>query len=231
MLFEAGKKVLFIAPHADDELFGAGGTLLRMHAAGMAIFPVLAVAGEIKLRHSGEPIRAATRLREFRAAAKWFTQEEPRVLLQADLIRMDAHLDTVPQYELISRLDDIMAELRPDVVFVPFASEHQDHIAVNKACAATLRPSASFLPDRVLIYDPAISRPLLPERFVPTLYVDIADWLEEKVRMFREVYQSQFTTEARGIYSEKGMRELARYRGIEAGMELAEGFRFAFGRE
>lgn len=231
MLFEPGKTVLFIAPHADDELFGAGGTLLRMHAAKMVIFPVLATAGPARLRFSGQEVDGATRKQEFFKACTHFTEQEPLVLLPDDLAQNDGRLDVVPQCELVSRLDDLLEGIRPNIVFVPFASEHQDHIAVNKACAAMLRASARFLPECVMVYDPAISRPLLLERFVPTFYVNIAGWLEKKVEILREVYKSQFSEEARGLYSEKGMRDLARYRGIEAGMELAEGFRFAFGRE
>jgi len=231
MLFEAGKRVLFIAPHADDELFSAGGTLLRMHEAHMPIFPVLATTGSVTLRFSGEAVAGVTRREEFYKACKWFTDEEPQVLLPEALASNDGRLDTVPQWELINRLDGILEAVQPQIIFVPFASEHQDHIAVSKACAAMLRPTARFLPERVMIYDPAISRPLLLERFIPTFYVNIEKWLEKKVEILREVYKSQFSEQARGIYSEKGMRELARYRGFEAGMELAEGFRFAFGRE
>jgi LmbE family N-acetylglucosaminyl deacetylase len=61
--------------------------------------------------------------------------------------------------DLVGRLDDVMSEVRPDEVYLPFPSLHQDHIAVYEAGMRSARLSMSpdhWVPDSVLVYDIAV---------------------------------------------------------------------------
>ena len=60
---------------------------------------------------------------------------------------------------LVTALDDLFVELRPDEVYLPFPSLHQDHIAVYEAGMRACRISMSpdhWVPASVLIYDIAV---------------------------------------------------------------------------
>ena len=61
--------------------------------------------------------------------------------------------------DLVGRLDEVMAEVRPDEVYLPFPSLHQDHISVYEAGMRSARLSMSpdhWVPDAVLVYDIAV---------------------------------------------------------------------------
>jgi len=61
--------------------------------------------------------------------------------------------------ELVARLDQVFAEVRPDEVYLPFPSLHQDHIASYEAGMRACRISMSadhWVPTSVLIYDIAV---------------------------------------------------------------------------
>ena len=60
--------------------------------------------------------------------------------------------------------------------------------------------------------------------FKPNVYVDISANLEEKIRLFKEVYKLQYTAEKRNMLGERGIRAHAKYRGMEAGHEYSESF-------
>jgi LmbE family N-acetylglucosaminyl deacetylase len=61
--------------------------------------------------------------------------------------------------ELVARLDEVFAEVRPDEVYLPFPSLHQDHIASYEAGLRACRISMSadhWVPPSVLVYDIAV---------------------------------------------------------------------------
>ena len=45
------RAVLVLAPHPDDEVFGCGGTLVQMKAAGTRVIEVILTSGEIGRAH------------------------------------------------------------------------------------------------------------------------------------------------------------------------------------
>ncbi len=60
---------------------------------------------------------------------------------------------------LVADLDDALARLRPDEIYLPFPSLHQDHIAVYEAGMRACRISMSpdhWLPAGVYVYDIAV---------------------------------------------------------------------------
>ena len=126
---------LVVAPHMDDESMGCGGLLAK--------FPdechVLTIADSGPIRASEHAnAMAALGVRNFRNLG--FT---------------DGQLD-VDMPRLVAALDAAVAVLRPDELYLPFPSLHQDHIAVYEAGMRTARVSMSvnhWFPPAVLIYD------------------------------------------------------------------------------
>ncbi len=129
---------LVIAPHMDDESLGCGGLLAK--------FPDESVV--LTVTDSGNTRRAEHR-------------EATRILGVADTRELGLADGLVSQHttELVTALDDLLAELRPDELYLPFPSLHQDHIAVYEAGMRACRISMSadhWVPPSVFIYDIAV---------------------------------------------------------------------------
>ena len=129
---------LVIAPHMDDEALGCGGLLAKYPSDSTVVV----------VTESGETRRA-----EHAKALE--------VLGVTDSRCLDFKDGTTQQHmsELVRELDQVMADVRPDEVYLPFPSLHQDHIAVYEAGMRSARLSMSvdhWVPNSVLVYDIAV---------------------------------------------------------------------------
>jgi LmbE family N-acetylglucosaminyl deacetylase len=212
------ERVLLVAPHSDDEIFGAGGTLLKWLGAGARVKLLLVCCSDVFLRHVG-PVSGETRRDEFRCAARTLSNETPEVLGYPD-----QGLDGMLMSKLVSDLDSAISKYKPTTYLIPDPSYHQDHQYIYKACIASLRMTGRVLPKSVLEYE--IPTSVSPGcEFRPNFYVDISDFQEKKSEVFVDCYGSQHTDKERGALSAYGMRRHAQYRGVEAGVQFAEAFR------
>lgn len=129
---------LVIAPHMDDESLGCGGLLAK--------YPEDATV--VVVTQSGDGRRA-----EHAHAMD--------VLGVRDYRCLDFDDGTTQQHmsELVARLDEVMSAVRPEEVYLPFPSLHQDHIGVYEAGMRSARLSMSpdhWVPNSVLVYDIAV---------------------------------------------------------------------------
>lgn len=114
---------LILAPHMDDEAMGCGG-LMAKHPDECVV---------VVMTDSGE-----TRAREHAEAMEILGVSESRRLGFPD--------GQTPQHmtEMVGAIDAIMAELKPDELYLPYPSLHQDHIAVYEAGMRSCRVSMSL---------------------------------------------------------------------------------------
>ena len=216
-------KVLVIAPHADDELFGCGGTLLKLKRAGHEIKCVLVACDKINMRHIGY-VSAETRAKEFEESCLQLSTAKPFIMYMKDSM-----LDCEPISNLVTKLDQIIAEFEPNLMFIPEPSYHQDHQYVYQACIASLRPTKSKLPNEVLAYEvPTSTWNGLEQTFKPNVFYELTEEdIEEKTKVFTTCYLSQVAQECeRGALSVTSIKTHALYRGIEANVstKYAEAF-------
>lgn len=133
-------RVLVLAPHPDDESLAAGGTIALLSDAGGQVTLVAVTDGEASLS-AGVPAAelAARRRAELRAAGQVLGVAEVRFL---------GHPDTglhLARAELAADLGALLAELRPQLVLLPWAGDDPgDHAALNLALAdAGVPPGAA----------------------------------------------------------------------------------------
>ena len=214
------KKVLFVAPHADDEVFGAGGTLLRLKDNGCQIALMLVACSDVYMNHAKRVVTLAERKDEFHRSAGVFSTEEPAVLFYKDTTVSD-----VPMGDFVRALEVHVRSFCPDVFFLPEPSYHQDHQYVHRACVAALRPTVERLPPMVFAYEvPTSTWSGMQTKFEPNFYFDVSEYFKMKIDTFYDVYRSQHEGEFRNRLAEDGMIQHMKYRGIEAGVEYAEAF-------
>ena len=216
---ESRKRILVIAPHADDEIFGCGGTLMRLKHEGHTIQCVLVACDDIEMRHIGL-VNKHTRADEFSRSCELLSNQTEIVYYMKDSM-----LDQSPLSALVSKLDKLLDSFKPDIMFIPEPSYHQDHQYVNRACIAALRPTKTCLPSTVYEYEVPTST--WGSDFKPNVFFTISeDLVKRKEDVFVNCYKTQAASRAdRGKLSTEVMLKHAMYRGLECGSTYAEAFR------
>lgn len=142
------KKVVVFSPHADDSELGMGGTIAKHTMNGDRVYTVL-----IADHHD------STRDEQFEKACR---------ILGSTSIRSNMEgCDFEDRYvgqdmaSLVRYMDMIKNDIKPDLVYLPFPSVHQDHCAVYEAGVRIARLSLSddewFIPS-VLVYREPVSQ-------------------------------------------------------------------------
>jgi LmbE family N-acetylglucosaminyl deacetylase len=216
-------RVLAVAAHPDDvELFCAG-TLARYRQRADLVTIAIACRGDSASLDIPPDELVAVRRREAAESAR---------LLGADLIHLDFPDWTVDvDAAARQRVAEVIRQARPDVVFTHFPTDYgSDHnntfILVRDAALMASVPSLAT-------GHPAIARapaifvwePLGGFRFQPEVFVDITDTFATKVEML-ECHRSQRDWLRRhgGMDFVDYIETVARFRGYQAGVRLAEGF-------
>jgi LmbE family N-acetylglucosaminyl deacetylase len=217
------RSLLVVAPHADDEVLGAGGLMAQASRAGASVHTIfMAVDG---LKHWGHPevTTLEQRIAEIDAVAERIGFSYEIFYAGKDLIE---RLDTVSQRELVNLFEDAYNRHRPDLLLLPHHDDFdQDHRYTYRAAFAAARPIPQsldkFFPKNVWTYEiPKIIWSDAP--FKPAFYVDISDAIEDKLEGVR-LYPTQLR-EPPHIRSPENVRALAYLRGSEIGVEYAEAF-------
>ena len=107
------KRVLVIAAHPDDEVLGCGGTIALHVKAGDHVTAVIVCEGE-SLRYAAMPCDLEA---DTMSAARTLGTHEVRLLQFRD-----QRLDAVPLTEVIAKLEAIVHEVRPHVVYCQSAA-------------------------------------------------------------------------------------------------------------
>jgi N-acetylglucosamine malate deacetylase 1 len=132
--FEAGKAILSLSPHSDDDVIGWGGWLHLNHLQGNTIVSVCLTDGSGGGGALYPDRDALIRLRkeEFRKAAQIIGTDD--VLFWDE---PDGHLQ--PNRDLVERLRSLINTFRPDIVILPsFLDAHSDHQATGELLARSL---------------------------------------------------------------------------------------------
>ena len=206
------KRILVIAPHADDEVLGCGGYLLHQRDLGAEIRIVIATIGGKDKRQ-----QFWVRNKEFISVCETLHADGKYLYPNKDAI-----LDTELSFDITTRLDKEIDEFRPNEIFVNCLSRHQDHIKLYHCAMASLRLREGYKPDFVALYEYPFSTDSFELPNGGKAYHDISDNIEEKVSLFNH-YASQIRQTPSPL-NERGIKSLASVRGVEAGVEYAELF-------
>lgn len=161
---------LCVAPHPDDEVFGAGGLLAIMAAAGKAVRVLILSRGERAGGDASDDM-AARRIEESRSAAQVLGVGAPHALDWPDRGMRYGE-------PLVASIASVIDETCPELLLLPALSEpHPDHQAVALAGMAAARRSACVR--SVLFYE--VGAPMHANTFV-----DISGVAERKWQAMRQ---------------------------------------------
>ena len=212
-------KILVIAPHPDDEVLGAGGTIAKYTARCDEVYVAVVTKG-------CEPLFSAESVEKVRAECI----EADRLLGVKKTIFMDfpaAMIETVPRYELNDAFIKLVQDIAPQEVYIPHRGDMQlDHKMVVDAAMVALRPKYKHVPQRILAYETLSETgwdiPNSTNEFIPNVYNDISEFLDKKLEAM-SIFSTQLADfpNARSIDSVKA---LAIYRGATVSLNAAEAF-------
>lgn len=141
------KTVLVLSPHADDSELGMGGTVAKHVRKGDDVYVVCMAT------HRNDDIRIA----QFESAVKTLGATP----LEALRGKFNDGKVGESMADLVSTIDDFKNKIKPDILYLPYPSIHQDHIAVYEAGLRSARISLSdrqwFIPN-VLVYREPVSQ-------------------------------------------------------------------------
>jgi N-acetylglucosamine malate deacetylase 1 len=218
-------KILCVAAHPDDEALGCGGTLARHAAAGDEVHVCLVAEGLTSRQGGGDTAALA----ELAATA-----QRANALLGVRATRLlglpDNCLDALPRLEVIQRIEQVIAEVQPDIVYTHAAADlNIDHQIVHEAVLTACRPVPGQAVKRILCFEVPSSTEWRgagsAQAFAPNWFVDISATLAAKRAALGE-YAGEMRPwpHARSIAA---CEHLARWRGASVGVEAAEAFMLA----
>lgn len=211
--------VLVIAAHPDDEVLGVGGTVSKHVKQGDNIYIcIVAEGGTVSYEENLSKVLKESAL------------NSAKILGAKEVIFLDFReqkLDRVPIIDITQSLEKIIAKTNPQVLYTHhYGDLNKDHQIVFEATMVAARPLSKSSIKKILSYEVPSSTgwkgSSKEEAFIPNVYVDIKETFDKKLEAME-----QYKTEVREYphpRSLEALEAIARNRGIEAGLELAEAF-------
>lgn len=212
-------RTLVIAPHPDDEVLGAGGTMAKLSESGQEVFVAVVTTGK-------PPAYSAESVARVRAEAK----SAHDLLGVKETFWLDqpaAELPEVKNIVLNGAIGDVVQRIAPQTILVPFPGDiHVDHQLVFQSVLVASRPHQATYPKTIMAYETLSetnwNAPYITPPFVPNVYLDISKYLERKIAAMRK-FSSQLRS-APHERSVESLRSLAVMRGATVHREAAESF-------
>ncbi|MEK6945974.1 MAG: hypothetical protein AABX32_00035 [Nanoarchaeota archaeon] len=193
-------KKLIISPHIDDEVLGCGGILDK----------------DTFVLHCGVEDRnyvpSSERIKEI---------EEVRKTAGFQMRLLKNEVNNYKIINLIPEFENILNELKPDMVLIPYPSYNQDHRAVYEAALTALRPhDINFFVKKVLVYEQ--EHVLFWDHnndgaFKPNYFISID--INKKLKLY-----SLLKSQVRSFRSPDHLRAMAEVRGGQSNCRHAEAF-------
>ncbi len=179
-----GQRILFLAPHPDDESIGAGGLLLAHRGkAATHVINVFAGEGGGKLL-DGVAASEEEYQSQLVSVRRAELKEAAKRIGNASVTQLDFPEGAgEPGEEECRRLRQAVDQVRPDVVILPwFLDNHPGHRVTNILYAGSCHD-----------LDCMVFGCEIWSLCQPNAVLDITPWLEEKIDLVR-VYRSQLAT-------------------------------------
>lgn len=216
----SNKRILVVAPHADDETLGCGGTILKYIEAGYDVHWLLV---------TGMSLESGFAIKQVEKRQQEITKAIDAYKFGAvhELNLPPACLETVPMGDIIGPISKVISDVEPDQVFTVYRNDaHSDHQIVFDAVMSATKSFRYPYIKRVMAFETMSETDfgLKPEDggFRPNVYIDISKYLNKKLDIL-EIFESEV-----GDFpfprSRKALESLAYVRGAQCNAEAAEAF-------
>ena len=213
--------ILIVVSHTDDETLGIGGSIARHVESGDKVFAISMTDG-VGSRDLNFHEAKAERLNAAQEAAKELDFEW---LSGGDF--PDNSMDKIGILEIIKKIEAAKRLVNPNIVYThSHADLNIDHQITCKAVLTAFRPQPSEIYEEIRAFEVPSATDYghrsITGYFQPNLYVDITRTWHKKLRALN--CYSQEMRESPHTRSLEGLENLARLRGNQCGVKLAESF-------
>ena len=215
--------ILFIAPHADDEVLGCGATMAKEAAKGNNVYVLICTNA-----HVGAPeLFSEDQIAEIRSEAK--TAHKLLGVTETRFLEFPApQLDQYPGYVMSNQIASVIRNYDIDTVYIPHKGDcHKDHEVIHRCAMVACRPLAGSKVKRVYSYETMSEtewgEPVAADVFVPNRYVTF----NEEEFAIKLQAMSAFRTQLQNFPSPRSLEALealAKYRGATVSSSRAEAF-------
>lgn len=220
MVLLKAKKILIVAPHADDETLGAGGLLIRAKKMGIKIYWLLVTAPNKKffspeyIKKHEEQIQKVKKFYGFTGLHK--------------LHYPSAELEQVPKADIINSIQAGIKKYRPDTIIIPhIADAHSDHYITHVSCMAACKifklnsMGLKKIYSMEILSETDIFTSKKDYQFQPNTWVNISNFLNDKITAFK-FYKTEIQKD--GPRSPERIKIQAKCNGVPLGWKAAERF-------
>ena len=214
------KTILVVAPHADDETLGCGGTLLKHFDQGDKVVWLIVTSMSTDSGFTDEQIK--TRELEIQNVKALYGFHE-----SYQLNFPPAMLDTIPLKEIVTGIKKIIDLVQPEIVYSVNRNDvHTDHVVVADALITATKSFRNPSIKRFLAFETLseteFSLRVTDHRFQPNVFINIEDYLEKKLTIMN-CYKSE-VADFPFPRSNEAIEAIAKFRGVQAGCCAAEAF-------
>ena len=141
------KTVLVVAPHADDETLGCGGTLLKLKAEGCELHWLLVT--EMTVDGGFSPAQIDERNYEINIVSEGYGFSQVH-----RLGFLPSQLDVMAKSALVAAISSVVSKIKPEIVYTVFRDDaHSDHEAVFDAVISATKIFRHPYVKRTLAYE------------------------------------------------------------------------------
>jgi len=211
-------RILVVAAHPDDEVFGCGGTIPLYTSAGHEVHVLIVTKGDELFDQAliEQGRKEALEAHRLLGVSETHFADLPAI-----------KLDTLPQYSINDTLLKFFRKIQPNILFMPFLGDiNRDHQIVHACSMVAARPPGLAELNAIYAYECLSSTnwnsPGLAPAFTPNTFSDITDTIELKLKAVK-TFASQLMSypHERSVES---VLSLSRYRGGFVNRQFAEAF-------
>jgi LmbE family N-acetylglucosaminyl deacetylase len=217
------RKILVIAPHADDEVLGCGATMANACTKGDEVFVLICTNASV-----GAPELFSTELiKQIRSEAV----AAHRLIGIKETFFLDfpaPALDQYPRYKMSNEISAVVRKIGADTIYIPHRGDcHKDHTIIHECAMVACRPLANCTVKHVYVYETLSEtewgEPIAADFFVPVKYNIFSVNEFQKKLDAMSCFKSQLYPFP-ASRSLEAIEALAKYRGALVGVEAAEAF-------
>ena len=213
-------KILVIAAHPDDEIFGCAGTLIK-HSKKKDDIYIIYLADGVTSRDNYKKKEIEIRKKQAKEVGKLL-----KVKKQFFLNFPDNKLDSLPLLDLIKSFEKSIKKLNPKIIYThSFHDLNVDHRRAFELTLTCFRPHKNSSVQKIYSFEIPSSTNLHHYRsmvFTPNYFVNISNEIKTKKKLLR-IYSQEL-----GIKNHprslQNIINLSKLRGSESGLDFAEAF-------
>lgn len=208
--------ILVIAAHPDDEVLGAGGTILKHVKSKDKVTLIILSEGEASRGNQANAIKRlnqAKRVGQLLGVANLHLEKLP-----------DNEFDKISLLTITKTLERYIYSIKPNIIYTHNISDlNIDHQITAKSVITACRPQPNFFVKKILSFEVLSSTEWqFTNLFCPNEFVNITEYIDKKIQIVK-IYKDELRKYPHPR-SLEGIKVLAKYRGMQVGLLFAEAF-------